>query len=61
MEMNDHMNHLRKHRKVQDFIKTKLWQFKLGEVYRKPVYWIDGERCKGGMNIIWAFMWNVRT
>lgn len=52
MEMNDHMNHLRKHRKVQDFIKTKLWQFKLGEVYRKPVYWIDGERCKGGMNII---------
>ena len=21
------------------------------KVYRKPVYWIDDERCKGGMNI----------
>ena len=31
------------------------------KVYRKPVYWVDGERCKGGMNIIQAFMWNVRT
>ena len=29
MEMNDQMNHLRKHRKVQDFIKIKVWQFAL--------------------------------
>ena len=29
MKMNDQMNHLRKHRKVQDFIKIKVWQFAL--------------------------------
>ena len=31
------------------------------EVQRKPVYWLDGARHKGGVSPIQALVWNVRT
>jgi hypothetical protein len=30
----------------------------LGQVYRKPEYWVDGDRRIEGMNLIRALVWN---
>ncbi len=32
-----------------------------GLVRREPVYCLSGSRHKGGVNMIWAFVWNVET
>jgi len=31
------------------------------EYSRNLIYWLCGNRCKGGMNFIWAFIWNRRV
>ena len=41
--------------------KSKYGNLLWDKVYRKPDYWLDDGRYKGGMNIIWAFIRNVRT
>ena len=33
----------------------------LRQVQRIPVYCLDGCRCREGMSLIWAFVWNVGT
>ena len=41
---------------------SKLGSFSaLGRAWRKPTYWPCGVRCKGGVNLIWAFVRNLRT
>src|SRR5215471_18510803 len=33
----------------------------LGRAWRQPTYWPCGVRCTGGVNLIWAFVRNLRT
>ena len=41
---------------------SKLGSFSaLGKAWRIPTYWPCGVRCKGGVNLIWAFVRNLRT
>ena len=42
-------------------IKTWAWSIALGEVQKKPVYYLCGVRHKGNVNLVWALVWNVGT
>lgn len=42
-------------------IKTWAWSIALGEVQKKPVYYLCGVRHIGIVNLVWALVWNVGT
>ena len=52
---------LMRHRKDRDEVKTGLLYRVQDEAREKPAYCPSGLRCKGGVNLIQAFAWDLGT
>jgi len=52
---------LMRHRKDRDGVKTGFLYRVQDEAWEKPAYCPSGLRCKGGVNLIEAFAWDLGT
>ena len=52
---------LMRHRKDRDGVKTGFLYRVQDEAWEKPAYCPSGPRCKGGVNLIEAFAWDLGT
>jgi hypothetical protein len=52
---------LMKHRKPAEDIRTGVFAMLREEHGGYPTYWPCGVRCIGGVILIWALVWNLRT
>jgi len=50
-----------KHRKKIRWHRNRSLHDVPGRAWRRPTYWPCGVRCAGGVTLILAFVWNVRT